>query len=117
MTFPVCDGVGVGGGCVGCAVGDGCGAFVADGEGFGVADLDGIGVFWVPFVGAVVGVLPFTVGGEVCPAVGMLASCDWDCFILEIKWAKLMPPIPNTPTVTVPAASNPTILRRSFCRG
>src|SRR5690349_10313301 len=108
MTLPVWEGgVGVGGGCVGCAVGDGWGAFVAD----------GVGLFGVPFVGAVVGVLPFTVGGEVGPAAGTLATCDWDCFMLEMKWAKLMPPIPNMPAVTVPAASNPTILRRSCCRG
>ena len=100
-------GVGVGGGCVGCAVG----------EGFGVADLVGVGFFWILFVGAVVGVLPFTVGGEVGAAVGMLATCDWDCFMLEMKWAKLIPPIPNMPAVTAPAASNPTILRRSCCRG
>ena len=116
MTLPVWEG-GVGVGVAGCAVGDGWGAFVADGEGFGVADLDGVGVLWVPFVGAVVGVLPFTVGGAVGPAAGKLAICDWDCFMLEIKWAKLMPPIPNMPAVTVPAASNPTILRRSCCRG
>src|SRR5258706_580719 len=41
MTLPVWEGgVGGGGGCVGCAVGDDCGAFVADGERIGEREVD-----------------------------------------------------------------------------
>src|SRR5258706_15895259 len=101
MTLPVWEGgvaVGVGG-CVGCAVGDGCGAFVADGEGFGVADLDGVGFFWVPFVGAVVGVLSFFVGGGGGGAAGMLAIFARGWFWLVIEWGKNFSPIPKMPTV------------------
>ena len=47
--------------------------------------------------------------------VGMLVICDCDCFKLETKWAKLIPPTPNTPAVTVPATMNPTSLLRSSC--
>ena len=104
--------MGGGGVGVGCAVGDGCAAFVGDGLGAGV--LAGIGVFWEPLVAPGAGVFPCVLVG---PEVGTLAICVWASFMLCAKWAKLMPPTASTPATAPPVAISVTNRLRSCWTG